>query len=79
MPRSSATIPPERDRWMPRNGEQYFLVLGNGTVQRFQWHGTEFDLDAWSFGNCFKTRQDADLAREVAKALLQDLRIEHER
>jgi len=75
MQRRSETIPPERDRWMPRNGEQYFLILGNGRVQRFQWHGTEFDLDAWEFGNCFKTRQDAERAIEVVKSLLKYLRI----
>jgi hypothetical protein len=79
MRRRSETIPPERDRWMPRNGEQYFLIMGNRTVQRFQWHGTEFDLDAWKFGNCFKTSQDAERAREVVKVLLNYLRIEYER
>jgi len=77
MQRRSETIPPERDRWMPRNGEQYFLILGNGRVQRFQWHGTEFDLDAWKFGNCFKTRRDAERAIEAVKALLKYLRIDN--
>jgi len=77
MQRRSVTIPPERDRWMPRNGEQYFLILGNGTVQRLQWHGTEFNLDAWKFGNCFKTRQDAERAIEAVKALLKYLRIDN--
>ena len=77
MQRRSETIPPERDRWMPRNGEQYFLIMGNGTVQRFQWHGTEFDLDAWEFGNCFETRQDAERAIEAVKELLKYLRIDN--
>ena len=79
MQRRSETIPPERDRWMPRHGERYFLLLGNGTVQRFQWQGTEFDHDTWKFGNCFKTSQDAERAREAVKVLLNYLRIEYER
>jgi len=60
-------------------GERYFLLLGNGTVQRFQWHGTEFDHDTWKFGNCFTTSQDAERAREAVKVLLNYLRIEYER
>ena len=71
--------PPERDRWMPKNGERYFLLLGNGTAQRFQWQGTEFDHDTWKFGNCFKTSRDAERAREAVKVLLNYLRIEYER
>ena len=34
---------PLHDRWMPRNGERYFLRLGNGTIQRLRWYGTDFD------------------------------------
>src|SRR5439155_334368 len=62
--------PPQYTRWMPRNGQRYFLVLGNGTVQRLQWHGTDFDQEAWSFGNCFRSRRKAERAREGIKEYL---------
>jgi len=55
---------------MPRNGQRYFLVLGNGTIQRFQWHGTDFDQEAWDFGNCFRSRREAEQAHTAIKEVL---------
>src|SRR5438132_880574 len=62
--------PPQYTHWMPRNGQNYFLVLGNGTVQRLQWHGTDFDQEAWSFGNCFRSRREAERAQEGIREYL---------
>ncbi len=66
-----------RDRWMPRNGESYFLILANGTIQRLQWHGTDFDQEVWRFGNCFRLRREATQAREQIKEVLRTLHQQH--
>lgn len=60
-------ISPAPERWMPRNGERYFLILGNGAIQSLCWHGTDFDQEAWTFGNCFRLRREAIQAREQLK------------
>jgi hypothetical protein len=40
------------------------------TLRTFWWNGTEFDHQAWEFGNCFKVWKDAAQAREAVKELL---------
>ena len=55
----------DADRWMPRRGEHYFAILGDGTIQRFPWHDTAFDYHAWQFGNCFRARKEAEYARSA--------------
>jgi hypothetical protein len=62
--------PVERDRWLPREGNQYFIILGDGNIRPFRWHSTPFDFDAWSFGNCFRWRKDAEQARNALKEVL---------
>ena len=34
---------PQAQRWLPRAGEHYFVMLGNGTIARFPWNDTPFD------------------------------------
>ena len=60
-------MPRARDRWMPNNGDRYFIVLGDGTIKTFWWNGTDFDQKAWQFGNCFRVWKDAVQAREAVK------------
>jgi len=58
------------ERWRPEHHGCYFILLGNGTVQSFRWHNTEFDYQAWSYGNCFRRRRDAEQVREQIKEVL---------
>jgi len=62
---------------MPRNGERYYLILGDGTVRSFQWSGTDFDQEAWKFGNCFRRRRDAAQARDQIKEVLLNFHQDH--
>jgi hypothetical protein len=59
---------------LPSEGEHYFLILGHGRIARFLWNDTAFDHEAWHFGNCFKTHQQAEQARDAVKALLLHMR-----
>lgn len=68
--------PPSRDahdRWQPRDHEPYFVILGHGRVHKMAWQSTPFDHEAWAFGNCFRTRSDAERAREALQACLRAL------
>jgi len=79
MQSQNPNMSPPHDPWMPRNGERYFLILGNGTIQRLQWHGTDFDQEAWNFGNCFRLRREATQARDWMKEYLANFHREHEK
>ena len=64
---------PQSQRWLPRQGEHYFLMLGNGTIARFPWNDTDFDHETWDFGNCFKTHEEAVQARDKIQEVLLSL------
>lgn len=70
---------PGDERWQPAPQQHYFLVLGDGSIHRFQWSGTPFDYSAWQYGNCFQTRHNAEQAREALKQLLWALHARHGR
>ena len=77
MPRHDPPSPDARERWKPADYEQYFVVLGNGNIQNIVWHSTPFDHEAWTFGNCFRVRTDAECARDAIKAFLWNFHSEH--
>jgi hypothetical protein len=60
-------------RWVPRKGEAYFLILGHGKVAIFPWNDTDVDHEAWHFGNCFQTQAHAAQAREKLTEVLHTL------
>jgi hypothetical protein len=66
-----------RNRWMPREGQRYYLILGNGAVQRFEWHSTPFDHEVWNFGNCFRLKRDAERARNTLREILLHFHMEY--
>jgi hypothetical protein len=68
---------PPFQRWLPSQGERYFLILGNGMLEGFPWSDTAFDHGAWHFGNCFKTYEHAEQAREKRQEGLHTLHQEH--
>ncbi len=78
MPRHDQPLD-ARERWQPADYEQYFVILGNGSVKNISWHSTPFDHEAWQFGNCFKARSDAEQTREAVKQLLLYWQTEHGR
>ena len=77
MPRTKRKPPPPPPRWLPRAGAHYYLILGNGMIQRFPWNGTDFDHEAWNFGNCFKTHAQAIQAREKMREVLLMVHKDH--
>ena len=68
---------PQSQRWVPRQGEHYFLILGNGTIARFPWNDTDFDHEAWHFGNCFQTQEQAEHARDTITEVLRTVHQDH--
>ena len=77
MPRRRRTTPPDPQRWLPSIGDHYYLILGNGMIERFPWSDTPFDHEAWQFGNCFPTYEQAVQARDIIKEVLLALHQGH--
>jgi hypothetical protein len=62
---------------MPQHGDPYFVILGDSTVKRFQWQGTDFDQEAWKFGHCFRAWREAQQARGQITDLLLTFHQDH--
>lgn len=56
--------------WKPQDGEKFFCVGGNGKVCSFV-KVFENDKEYISFGNCFRTREEAEAARERVRSALK--------
>jgi len=77
MPRSRRKTSRKSQRWQPSDGDYYYLILGNGMIEIFPWNDTDFDHEAWHFGNCFKTHEDAVQTREKITEVLRTVHQEH--
>ncbi len=67
------------ERWRPALHQRYFLILGDGNIRVFPWSDMPFDYGAWQFGNCFKTRREAEHAREAIRQALRAFHAEYGR
>jgi hypothetical protein len=77
MPRRRPKNPQLPQRWLPSKGDHYYLILGSGMIEIFPWSDTDFDHEAWNFGNCFKTHAQAVQARENIKGVLLTFHQDH--
>ena len=60
------------ETWKPKYGEQCFYIYGSGNVIGVNFHNESIDNDHISFGNCFRTREEAEAARERVRAALKN-------
>lgn len=60
------------DKW-PQKGDKYFYITAGGDVSHCTFNGYNFDLDTQSFGNVFRTEQEALAARNKIEILLKAL------
>lgn len=61
------------ERWKPQDGEGYWYVDGYGELMKDEWSDCVYDEDLWKYGNCFRTEQEATIARDKVKELLLSL------
>lgn len=62
-------------RWKPEHGDWYYAVGAVGGVFHWGWEDNEDDRGAYSIGNVFRTKEEAEkaLARQKAIVELEDL------
>lgn len=51
----------------PQDGDVYWLINTAGETNWVRWHGAEIENKRLSFGNVFKTKEEADFALEKLK------------
>ena len=62
--------PAETERWKPEKGEEYWFIDLIGDLVRHFWNDRFSENFMWTNGNCFKTREQAEQAREKMKEVL---------
>ena len=60
-------------RWKPSFGDRYWTVSIEGYAHPTQWYDDGFDNNVHAFGNCFKTREQAEVALEKIKKVLLEV------
>ncbi len=65
--------PAEPERWKPELNDPYFIITLDGNTMQLTWRDNQFDTLFWEFGNCFKTRQEAEQARDAIQEVLAKL------
>jgi len=65
--------PAEPERWKPELNDPYFLITLDGSTMQLKWRENQFDKLFWEFGNCFKTCQEAEQARDAIQEVLAKL------
>ena len=62
----------QAEPWKPKDDEKFFCVCGNGEVCSVAFdENFEADKEYLDFGNCFRTREEAEAARERVRAALK--------
>lgn len=65
--------------WKPEYGDWYWYISSDGQVDNCEWVNGSMDLGRYAMGNCFRTREEAEFAREKQKIKteLQRYALEH--
>lgn len=54
----------EDEVWKPKINENYYVVSGNGTVNKAKWIPCGLDVFRFDTGNLFKTKEEAEFEAE---------------
>lgn len=57
-------------RWKPKNKEHFYCINWMGTVVETAWYDTQDEETCYEFGNCFKTKEEVEAARDKIKEML---------
>lgn len=53
--------------WKPEYGNWYWYIGSDGQVDNCEWVNGPIDRGRYSMGNCFRTKEEAEFAREKQK------------
>lgn len=58
------------EKWKPKEKEIYWYINLDGHIDNDIFDNSIFDNNMYNFGNCFKTKKEAEIAAEKIKKLL---------
>lgn len=58
--------------WKPKYRDYYYYIASNGIVKQEMSNNTALDDSYYEFGNCFKTFEEAEAARDSIKEMLNN-------
>lgn len=61
----------QTEKWKPSVGDRCWMVASNGRVNMFLWFNTKTNRKLLDFGNCFHTKEKANIAAKKIKKLLK--------
>lgn len=61
----------KRKVWKPKIGEHYWYLYGDGNISTITWCGSKLDADRYKLGNCFRTEEEAEFAREKRRVKVE--------
>jgi len=67
----------EPQRWKPGLEQTWFWIGFDGAIMEDIWRDTPGDHQAWVWGNCFGTRQEADEVRCQLQEIFVHFQREH--
>lgn len=53
--------------WVPEVDEEYFIIEDDGDICDSCWHNDFVDIQRLKIGNCYRTRDEAELAAKRVK------------
>lgn len=60
-------------RWKPEYKERYYYVNSIGIVRDNIWCNLDDDTSLYEFGNCFKTKDEAEAMKDKIKEILKQM------
>lgn len=69
----------KNDMYTPKYGEIYYYITGPCKVTYYIWKDKELDWEYRNVGNCFQTKEEAEIAAERVKKTLKGILKNYER
>ena len=57
--------------WKPEYGEWYWFIGTDGQISNCEWVNDRIDQGRYSMGDCFRTKEEAESAREKQKIKIE--------
>ena len=68
----------QSERWKPLIQAEYWYIKDTGLIGKNKWEGDRIDIARLDVGNAFRTRKEAEQARERIREVLINFHKNHE-
>ena len=62
---------PKEGKWQPEDGDKYWYIWGTGDIDTCNWYGEEHDITRKDFFGIYKTKEEAEVARDKIRTFVQ--------